>query len=583
VSYLSLYRKWRSTTFAEILGQAHVTETLTGAITEDRVAHAYLFAGPRGTGKTSTARILAKALNCEKGTSPSPCGECLRCREITEGSSLDVLEFDAASHTSVDDVREIRERIPYATAGGGRKVYIIDEAHQLSNPAFNALLKMLEEPPSHVVFVLCTTESHRVPATVVSRCQRFEFRRLPAEVLTEHLQHVAAAEKIDTDDKAIALIVRHARGSARDALSLLDQAAGTAIGTGGDTGKVTREVVLEILGEAPEDVLLDLAEAIASEDVLAVFARVEELVALGWDPRQLLVQLLEEFRALFLAHRGVEDKGEVDPEHAERRSSLARTFTSAHLEWVLQALADAQADMRLSTHPRLTLEVALARASNLEVRETQTVVARLERLERALLHGAAAQTATQAPSTPAPVPSAPPKAAAKAQAPAAPASEETKPASVESPAAAGGTTPEPPAAAAKPPAPVAPVDGSLQEQWDALLEAVRGRSRVTHTHLRQGWPIEIAGNKLVVGFDKDFHAQELVTKVEHVQRVNDVLEQVFGRKLTLDPQVRAGQRPNDGGSNGGGGNGNGAHDAVDLVKRGLGAEIVGEAKVGEST
>ncbi len=576
MSYLSLYRKWRSSTFAEILGQAHVTETLTGAINENRVSHAYLFAGPRGTGKTSTARILAKALNCEKGSSPSPCGECLRCREITEGSSLDVLEFDAASHTSVDDVREIRERIPYATAGGGRKVYIIDEAHQLSNPAFNALLKMLEEPPPHVVFVLCTTESHRVPATVVSRCQRFEFRRLPADVLTEHLRHVASEEQIDADEKAIALIVRHARGSARDALSLLDQAAGSAQGT------VTREVVLEILGEAPEDVLLDLAEAIASEDILAVFARVEELVSLGWDPRQLLVQLLEEFRALFLAHRGVEDKGEVDPEHAERRSSLSRTFTSAHLEWVLQALADAQADMRLSTHPRLTLEVALARASNLEVRETQTVVARLERLERALLHGAAAQAPASGPSAVAPTAPASPKVARK------PATAKPPPvASVAAPPAeVGPETPaiaqEPAPAAQPPPAPAAaPVGGSLQDQWDALLEAVRGRSRVTHTHLRQGWPVAIDDNKLVVGFDKDFHAHELVNKVEHVQRVNDVLEQVFGRKLTLDAQVRSGERPDD--PHSGGGNGNGTDDAVDLVRRGLGAEIVGEAKVGESS
>jgi DNA polymerase-3 subunit gamma/tau len=569
VSYLSLYRKWRSTTFSEVLGQAHVTETLTGAINESRVAHAYLFAGPRGTGKTSTARILAKALNCETGVSPSPCGECLRCREIAEGSSLDVLEFDAASHTSVDDVREIRERIPYATAGGGRKVYIIDEAHQLSNPAFNALLKMLEEPPEHVVFVLCTTEAHRIPATVVSRCQRFEFRRLTADVLTDHLKHVAQAEGIDADDKAVALIVRHARGGARDALSLLDQAAGTA------QGKVTREVILEILGEAPEDVLLDLAEAISKEDVLGVFGKVEDLVEKGWDPRQLLVQLLEEFRALFLAHRGVEDKSEVDPEHAERRSSLARTFTSAHLEWVLQALADAQADMRLSTHPRLTLEVALARASNLEVRETQTVVARLERLERALLHGAQAQAPAAPPAAPrsaaqrpaatenAPAKAPPKKASVQAPAPApASAAAEPEAAADEQPAAA-------PAAAA-----TAPVDGSLEAQWETLLEAVRGRSRVTHTHLRQGWPIALETDKLVVGFDKGFHAQELSSKVEHVQRVTDVLEQVFGRKLILEPQVREGERPRmeNGAADAPG------HDPVDLVKRGLSAEVVEEVR-----
>jgi DNA polymerase III subunit gamma/tau len=547
MNYLSLYRKWRSTSFDEVLGQAHVTETLTGAIREDRVAHAYLFAGPRGTGKTSTARILAKALNCEKGTSPHPCGECLRCREITEGSSLDVLEFDAASHTSVDDVREIRERIPYATAGGGRKVYIIDEAHQLSNPAFNALLKMLEEPPPHVVFVLCTTEAHRVPATVVSRCQRFEFRRLPAEALTDHLRHVSTEEKIDSDDASLALIVRHARGSARDALSLLDQAAGTA------GGKVTREVILEILGEAPEDVLLDLAEAISSEDILAVFGRVEELVSRGWDPRQLLVQLLEEFRALFLAHRGVEDKGEVDPEHAERRSSLARTFTSAHLEWVLQALAEAQADMRLSTHPRLTLEVALARASNLEVRETQTVVARLERLERIMLHGAESR------------PAAPVAVAASSPAPAK-AESATKPAPVAAPVAK--SEPAKKAPAAVPPA--KRVDGALTDQWEAVLEAVRGRSKVTHTHLREGWPIEIEGDRLIVGFERGFHAQEILKRHDHIQRITDVLEQVFGRKINLDAQVKPGERP---------GNENVAppeQDAADLVKRALGAEVVGE-------
>jgi DNA polymerase-3 subunit gamma/tau len=557
VTYLSLYRRWRPGTFADVLGQAHVTETLTGAIRDDRLSHAYLFAGPRGTGKTSTARILAKSLNCEKGVSETPCGECTRCREIAEGTSLDVLELDAASHTSVDDVREIRERIPYATAGGGRKVYIIDEAHQLSNPAFNALLKMLEEPPEHVVFVLCTTESHRVPATVVSRCQRFEFRRITGEVLAGHLANVAQSESIEVEDTAIALIVRHARGSVRDALSLLDQAAGTAV------GKVTREVILEILGEAPEDVLLDLAEAISSEDVLAVFGKVEELVALGWDPRQLLVQLLEEFRALFLAHRGVVDTTGVDPEHAERRRSLSQKFTGAHLEWVLQALADAQADMRLSTHPRLTLEVALARASNLEVRETQTVVARLERLERAMLQG------DRSPVVEAPAPQQPAASPAPRTSKAGAKSAPTAPAPSSPPARRKEEAPKAPSKAQA----AVPVDGSLSEQWEAVLDRVRAQSRVTHTHLREGWAIEATDDKLIVGFEKDFHAEQLKKRPEHIERITGVLEEVFGRKLRLEPQVRAGERPNDHAS---GADQADEVSAEDLVRKTLGAEVVEE-------
>ncbi|MGH2730715.1 MAG: DNA polymerase III subunit gamma/tau, partial [Actinomycetota bacterium] len=221
MAYLSLYRKYRPQTFEEILGQEHVARTLANAILEDRVAHAYLFTGPRGTGKTSTARILAKALNCDKGPTPTPCGKCHSCVAIADGSSLDVIEMDAASHSKVDETREILAGVPLATAGGRRKVYVIDEVHMLSAQAFNALLKTLEEPPPHVVFILATTEAHKVLPTIVSRTQRFDFRRVPTDIIEGHLASIAKAEQTDIDEGALASIARYADGSVRDALSVL--------------------------------------------------------------------------------------------------------------------------------------------------------------------------------------------------------------------------------------------------------------------------------------------------------------------------------------------------------------------------
>src|SRR5687767_5005057 len=293
MAYVSLYRKYRPQTFDDLRGQEHVTRTLANAIDEGRVAHAYLFTGPRGTGKTSTARILAKSLNCEQGPTSKPCGKCGSCVAITEGSSLDVFEMDAASHSGVDDTREILSGVALATAGGRKKVYVIDEDHMLTTQSFNALLKTLEEPPEHVVFVLATTEAHKVLPTIVSRTQRFDFRRASAEVLEAHLSDIAKQESIDIDLDAVAVLARHSEGSFRDALSALDQLSsfGHAIGEAD---------VESLLGMRDEETFIELFDAIAASDVGAIFGAMQRFVAQGADVRQLADEALEHIRSLLL-------------------------------------------------------------------------------------------------------------------------------------------------------------------------------------------------------------------------------------------------------------------------------------------
>ena len=375
----ALYRRYRPQTPAEVLGQEHVVRALTGAIREGRLHHAFLFCGPRGTGKTSTARILAKMVNCEKGPTPEPCGECSQCISIREGTHLDVVEIDAASHGGVEDARELREKAPTAPVQGREKVYIIDEAQRLSAPAFDALLKVFEEPPAGVRFVLATTEPQKMPVTIVGRCQRFDFLRLTIETLATQLQAIAVSEGVTLTDQAAHAIARQAEGSSRDALSMLDQASVL----GGAT--VDDDAVRALLGAPRDEVQHELADAIAVGDARGIFETVNRLVQDGQDIRNVTAQALGHFRNLLLVKTapGQEDLLDIPADAYEALRTQAGKFTPSELARILSLLLTAQNDMRWTTSPRLSLELALVRATMPETDPNPAgLVARLERLER---------------------------------------------------------------------------------------------------------------------------------------------------------------------------------------------------------
>lgn len=382
MSYQVLARKWRPQTFAEVVGQEHVTRTLQNAVASGRVAHAFLFSGPRGVGKTSVARILAKALNCRQGPTPVPCNACQSCLEITQGSSMDVLEIDGASNRGIDEVRELRESIKYLPAHGGYRVFIIDEVHMLTKEAFNALLKTLEEPPAHAVFVLATTEPHKVPVTILSRCQRYDFRRLPTAVVQQQLAKICAAEGWDLPEAGLQLLAQEAEGGLRDALGLLDQ----VITFGGP--RVSAGEIARILGVTERQVLLATLEAILQRQGLKLLQLIGELQEKGHDLRRYYQDLLYFARHLLLAALGPEgrDLTELADQDWERLQQLARQSSLPHLLNLLQTLLKSEEELRRSPLPRLALEIILLRLVSLEpVLALEDWLARLTTLEGRLL------------------------------------------------------------------------------------------------------------------------------------------------------------------------------------------------------
>jgi len=554
----ALYRRYRPQTPAEVLGQDHVVRALTGAIRDGRLHHAFLFCGPRGTGKTSTARILAKMVNCATGPTAEPCGGCDQCIAIREGTHLDVVEIDAASHGGVEDARELREKAPTAPVQGREKVYIIDEAQRLSREAFDALLKVFEEPPAGVRFVLATTEPHKMPATIVGRCQRFDFRRHTMEGLSELLQKVAASEGVTLDDSAAHAIARHAEGSARDALSLLDQAGVL----GGQ--KVDDAAIEALLGAPRSEVQVELADAVAVGDARTTFEVVNRLVQDGQDLRNVTNETLAHFRDLLLVKTapGQEDLLDIPADGYEGLRIQTEKFTASELARVIDLLLAAQNDMRWTTSPRLSLELALVRATIPETDPSPAgTLSRLERLERL----ANLEPGSTVPSADAVTPDAGVAEAGSGGGAARSSVKTSEIASAEGGTARGAEPPPHPAPAAEestPPPPVrteAPseadvphaasagaVDVSmLRRSWPSLLDHLsQNKQPVLRALLDSATPSSFDGETLELVFPPAFR-NNLKRVESRLDKLQDALADLFGIRPRIETLTRESQVPGD--------------------------------------
>ena len=507
----ALYRKWRSRTFNEVVGQEHVTQTLRNALREGRVAHAYLFSGPRGTGKTSTARILAKALNCTAPEAERPCDKCANCRAISEGRMLDLIEIDAASNNSVDDIRELRDKVGFQPSEGRYKVYIIDEVHMLSTSAFNALLKTLEEPPPHTRFVLATTEPHKIPATVHSRCQRFDFRRIPVPEIAQHLRHIADDENFQVEDAALIAIARSAQGCMRDAVSLLDQM------TSYDTDVISLAQVQQVLGSAGSESVAAFVDAVANRQIAPGLTLIQQLLLSGASLQEFTSQVVDYLRGVMLLEMTGDKSLLTDQptDVVEQMAQQAKSLDRGQILYAIKRFSEAIGELKGGLQPQLPLELALIESIQGTVTQVQTVV----------------QTVVQAEATtPVRTASAPTRAKPTVDVnkpvPAAKEAEVTKPAPLEQEASA---TP--------PPLDEAAVQ-RLQSRWNEFLGLVKQRCGFKQeAALRAVRDIAIGEQAVAFAFGKNKFAREMISSAETLAPVSEILSQILARTVSLTCQV----------------------------------------------
>jgi DNA polymerase-3 subunit gamma/tau len=476
---LSLYRKYRPATWSDVVGQAHVVDTLRNAVAAERVGHAYLFAGPRGTGKTSVARLLAKAVNCEhKDPAKRPDDTCENCISVQNGSFLDLIEIDAASNTSVEDVRDLRDKINFSPNRGRYKVYIIDEVHMLSQAAFNALLKTLEEPPPHAIFILATTEMHKIPATVLSRCQRHEFRRLPINEMVGQLEKIAKQEAISADKAALELIARQATGSLRDAESLLDQLAST-------DGTIKLDWAQQVLGTSTSMAVLDLLDALIAKNAAAGLDQIHQALDAGSDPRQFARQVVDYLRGVMLLRMGAPLGPEFGNEENERLKGHSKALPIPELLRVITLFNEAAGETKTAWQPGLPLEMAFVAS-----------------IEPSSINQEPAQSPT-------------PRSASPAQPKAAPAT--SQPAPAKQPAVAtqaGGVT-------------------QLDNQsWLKVKDKLKTRDANLHALLNSVRARELRGNALYLGFASEL-LKEKMEKKENMEVMQTVLDEVMGGKMEV--------------------------------------------------